>query len=88
MRRRHCHPISMLRHHAESSACELCMRRGEFEEARECCRHVLTFLEASLQHVPWHPALSLEPGGAEVELERPLSQVGRPREAHGQASEA
>ena len=36
------------------------MRSGDFAGARECCVHVLAFLEVVLQHVPWHPALSLE----------------------------
>ena len=59
-RRRCCHPLSMLRYHAESACFDLSVKLNETHTARECCRNVLSFLEMALGHVPWHPAISLE----------------------------
>ncbi len=33
---------------------------GDLAEARECCSHVVGFLESALAHVPHHPLLSLQ----------------------------
>ena len=60
VRRRLCHPLSLPRYHAERAACALAIGRGDHATARECGAHALTFLEATLAHVPWHPTLALE----------------------------
>ena len=55
--RRICHPLSLMRYHAECAACELAMRIGETSTARECSVHIVYFLEVALAHVLWHPTL-------------------------------
>ena len=59
-RRTYCHPLSLLRYHAESACFQLAMQLGEAPTARACCRNVLAFYEMALSHVPWHPMISLE----------------------------
>jgi len=82
-RRKHCHPLSLLRYHAERAAAELARRRGNMAEARECDRHVLSYLEMALSHVPWHPALShqrcrlADVEGALGNQAQGLSEIGR-----------
>ena len=49
-----------MRWHAEGAALDLAVRCGDTSTARQCCRHVLAFLEMALGHCPWHPALALE----------------------------
>ena len=77
-RRRVCHPLSMLRYHAESAAFDLAVRAGDKATARECCRNVLAFYEMSLSHVPWHPAIALERYQL-AELESALGERPRAR---------
>ena len=60
MRRTWCHPLSVARYHAEKAETGLALQRGDFRSARECGRHSLLFLEASLAHCQWHPSLSVE----------------------------
>ena len=60
LRRRLCHPLSLLRYHAESAMCALALQFGDAAKARECGRHAIAFLEMALAHVPWHPSLSID----------------------------
>ena len=57
-RRQWAHPLSLQRYQAESAMCQLSL--SSEEKVAECRRHKLSFLEAALLHVPWHPSLSLE----------------------------
>ena len=84
LRRTHCHPLSLLRHHAEQAAFELAVRSGRLEDARESCLAVLAFLEMALSHVPWHPALSLERYQAAM-LEARLGHGARASDLIGKA---
>lgn len=76
LRRRFCHPLSIMRWHAESAALETAGKAGDTESAREHTRYVLNFLEMALGHVPWHPLLSSARWQA-AELENELGQSSR-----------
>jgi len=60
IRRQHCHPLSLMRYHAESQSCALSQRLGDDARARECGRNALAFLESALAHVPWHPSIAID----------------------------
>ena len=59
-RRRACHAYSSARYEAEGRALGLHLAAGDLGAARECCRHVVAFLRASLSPVPSHPLLALQ----------------------------
>ena len=59
-RRRACHAYSSARYEAEGRALGLHLASGDLGAARECCRHVVAFLRASLSPVPSHPLLALQ----------------------------
>ena len=59
-RRRACHAHSSAHYEAEGRALGLHLASGDLGAARECCRHVVAFLRASLSPVPSHTLLALQ----------------------------
>lgn len=60
IRRKCCHPLSMLLYEAEAAACNVAMGCTDYAAACECSTNVVRFLSAVLAHLPWHPTLSME----------------------------
>ena len=60
IRRKHCHPLSLLRYHAESAMGAIAQKVGDAKAALECGRRAVSFLEMALSHVDWHPTLSID----------------------------
>jgi SET and MYND domain-containing protein len=55
-----CHPLSALVYEAETRTLTTALACGHVEEARQCCRAAVRFLEMALGGVPSHPLLALQ----------------------------